>query len=379
MPDIQLFKQPSPASLPWPETEDGQYARRYLSPFLEKGCEVWIHNIHRTAFHILLAGQTVLPITVSDFDPANAYTCSPYNHYIAYGGYEEVHRLNNPPLEQLIRWALGPLAWYLRTSRFDQVVFINNWLLSTNLYPALDEASLKQTIEALPELYPDRPLVFRSVDPFRNPLLYNLLRQHGYKMVLSRQVWYIDPLKAARTRQLKNDIRILRHHPYQLISGEQLQEADYPRLVDLYNQLYLNKYSLYNPQFSVEFLKLAQAQNLLAFRVLKKDNQIDGLFAYFIRNGVMTIPVLGYDTTLPSQAGLYRLLTLLSIQEAARLGLLQHASAGVGPFKKLRGGLSTIEYNAVFDRHLPRRRQLPWSLLQSIARQAEPFFKKHNF
>jgi hypothetical protein len=70
---------------------------------------------------------------------------------------------------------------------------------------------------------------------------------------------------------------------------------------------------------------------------------------------------------------------LLTIQEGLSNGLIVHASGGVGKFKKLRGGRSVIEYNAVYDRHLPSRRQLPWRMLKRVSDLAIPFFKKNDF
>ena len=198
-------------------------------------------------------------------------------------------------------------------------------------------------------------------------------------MVLSRQVWYMDPLEAAHTRQVKEDQRTLRHHPYEVIDGKSLNEDDLQKAVKLYNMLYLDKYSSYNPQFTSKFFKLARDKNLLFFQALKNNGRMDGIMGFFIRNGLMTQPVFGYDTSLPQEAGLYRLLTLITLQEGIRRGLTVHASAGAGPFKKLRGGRSTFEYNAVFDRHLPGNRQIPWTIMKWITDQAEPFFKKNNF
>ena len=99
---------------------------------------------------------------------------------------------------------------------------------------------------------------------------------------------------------------------------------------------------------------------------------------FFVRNGVMTQPLFGYDTSIPEQ-GLYRLLTLITLREGQQRGLLVHASGGVGKFKKVRGGVSTIEYNAVFMKHLPRRRQRPWNLIRAISKYAIPYFQKNNF
>jgi hypothetical protein len=375
----QIFSRDNLNSLPWPDSEDGRYARAYLTAFMQNGTEGYIRNIHHTDLQVISAGEVILPLTVTRYHPENAYTVSPYNHYISYGGSEEVHRLNNPPLEKVIQLLLLPIGAWFRRSHFDQVVYVNNWLLSTNLYPHLDQTTLSAVAEGLPRQFPDRPIVFRSVDAYRNPLLFNTLQACGYKMVLSRQVWYMNPGDSLHTRQMKEDQRVLRHHPYQVVSGQDLAGGDFERAVALYNQLYVSKYSPYNPQFTPAFFKLACDQNLLHFRALRLEGRIDGIMGFFTRNGLMTQPVFGYDTRLPQDAGLYRLLTLITLQEGLQRGLMVHASAGVGRFKKMRGAKSTIEYHAVYDRHLPRSRQLPWHMLKWAADQAIPFFKKNDF
>ena len=101
---------------------------------------------------------------------------------------------------------------------------------------------------------------------------------------------------------------------------------------------------------------------------------------YFVRNGALTAPLFGYDTRLPQRTALYRMLSVLLIREAAERGVIVHASAGVGPFKKLRGGIPVIEYNAVYHRHLPAHRRRPWSLLKVLSdKLAIPIFQKYGF
>jgi hypothetical protein len=377
--NFQVYTRANADAILWPDSEDGLYACNYLIPFLRNGIEPFIKNIHHTEFNIIQVDHTIFPVTITDFDIRNSYTCSPYNHYISYGGYEEVHRLNNPPVERVIQFLLIPMAAYLKGNYFDQVVFVNNWLLSTNLYPALSESLITTLADALPQIYPDRAVVCRSGDPYRNARLFNTLTSRGYKMVLSRQVWYMDPLEASHTRQFKEDQRVLRRHPYEIIYGKDMDDGHFQQAVRLYNMLYIDKYSPYNPQFTPEFFKVARDKNLLHFRALTRNGKMDGIMGFFVRNGLMTQPVFGYDTSMPQETGLYRLLTLVTLQEGARLGLTIHASAGVGPFKKLRGGRSTFEYNAVFDRHLPASRQIPWTVMKWIADQAAPYFKKNNF
>jgi hypothetical protein len=379
MPDVRFYTRENADQIVWPETADGDYARRYLLPFLSDGPQAYIRNVHNTELIAAQVGETILPLTVTNFHPDNSYTCSPYSHYISYGGYEEVKQLDNPPVEALIRAALHPVAWYFRRAGLDRVVYVNNWLLSTNLYPRLDEATIHALAQALPERFPERTVIFRSVDERVNPLLLETLRGESYRMILSRQVWYMQPEWALRTRQVKEDARVLRHHSYEVVDGKNLTDDELDRCLELYNLLYLEKYSYYNPQFTPAFLRLARDAEILHLRALRRDGQINGVMGFFVRNGLMTQPLFGYDTRLPVDEGLYRLLTLITLQEGLERNLLVHASGGVGKFKKIRGGKSVIEYNAIYDQHLPAHRRLPWRILQQISGAAIPVFQKNDF
>jgi hypothetical protein len=373
-----LFTRENISSLEWPSTVDGRYARSYLLPMMENP-QKYIKNVHRTQLMIARVDDVIIPITISDFHPHNTYTCSPYSHYVSYGGLEEVKHLNNPPLEALVKLIMQPAARYFLHSQLDKVAYVNNYLLSTNLYPTITADQVGALSEILPEWFPDRVIVFRSVDARKNPLLYDALKKENYEMVLSRQVWYMDPQEAGRTRQYREDMRVLRRHGYEIVEGHHLTDIDLERALHLYNLLYLEKYSHYNPQFTLEFMKLARDEGILHLRALKHDGQLNAVMGFFIRNRTMTQPLFGYDTSLPQEEGLYRLLTLITLQEGSKRGLLVHASGGVGKFKKVRGGRSVIEYNAVYHAHLPPGRRAPWKLIKAVSKYAIPYFQKHDF
>ena len=366
-------------SLHFPSTDDGDYARRYLIPLMTDDPRKYISNVHNTQLMAVKVGETIFPITVTDFHPENTYTVSPYSHYVSYGGLEEVKHLNNKLAEIVVRLAMAPVGWYFRYLELDTVVFVNNYLLSTNLYPSANSDQLTALSEALIRWFPDRAIVFRSVDQKKNPHVYGALNALGYDLVLSRQVWYMDPVAALKTRQCKEDARVLRKTGYEVVSGRDLSDEELHRAVELYNLLYLQKYSFYNPQFTFEFLKLARDEEILHMYGLKKDGRLNAIMGFFVRNGAMTQPLFGYDTSLPLEEGLYRLLTLVTLQEGVKRGLLVHASGGVGKFKKVRGGESVTEYNAVYTRHLPMKRRLPWKLTGKVSDVAIPYFRKMDF
>lgn len=374
-----LYTRENIHTIEWPSTADGDYARCYLLPLMMADPQKYIKNVYNTHLMLAKVDNVIIPITISDFHPDNTYTVSPYSHYVSYGGFEEVKHLNNPPLEVLIKLIMNPVAWYFKNAELDKVVYVNNYLLSTNLYPSVNEEQLKALTDMLPKWFPDRVIIFRSVDQKKNPHVYEALEKNQYEMVLSRQVWYMDPVEASHTRQYKEDMRVLRKHGYEVVDGKELSDAELARSLDLYNMLYLEKYSYYNPQFTFEFMKLARDDEILHLRALKRDGKINAIMGFFIRNGAMTQPLFGYDTSISQEEGLYRLLTLITLQEGIKRDLLVHASGGVGKFKKVRGGKSVIEYNAVYYQHLPAKRRRPWQLIKAISKYAIPYFQKMDF
>jgi hypothetical protein len=74
---------------------------------------------------------------------------------------------------------------------------------------------------------------------------------------------------------------------------------------------------------------------------------------------------MGYDTRRPQELGLFRRGMALQTEHARSRGLPLNWSAGAGAFKHHRGGQPSIEYDAVFDRHLPRHRRIGWQLLKA--------------
>ena len=125
---------------------------------------------------------------------------------------------------------------------------------------------------------------------------------------------------------------------------------------------------------------LCLRERLLVIKAFQRAGRLDGVLGYFVRRGLLTPPLFGYDTRLPQSLGLYRLISTLTSLEGQRQGALVHFSAGVGAFKRARGGVNAIEYNAVYDAHLPPARRRPWALLHALMdRAAVPLILKNGF
>lgn len=315
----------------------------------------------------------LLPLVLPEVHPHNSYVCSPMGHYVHYARRElELELANERVLKAGLDVLVQGLGAVFERLNFDRVVYVNNWLLSTNLYPDVSLEKLELLHRALCERYPQRAIVFRSLNPVHHPSLMGRLKQLDYQPVFSRQVYLLDPQAGTHKRSsaLKKDRRLARQSPYVWQGAEQIAVSDIPRLKHLYTQLYVKKYSPLNPQFTELFFREALQKRWLHLYVLRhrETHHIEAVVGYFKCKGIMTTPIIGYNPELPPQTGLYRLISLFLADEAERQGLLLHRSSGASHFKRLRGNQPVFEHNWVYTRHLPRAQRLPWQTLKTLSR-----------
>lgn len=351
----------------WPDTEYGRYAKRYLVPLIEHGSERYVQNV-RTQLIVLSVDGIPVPVTVNDGEYDNSYVCSPYTHYVSYAK-QELALLGNRALIASLGSLLTGIGVLLKRSRFNRIVHVNNWLLSTNLYPALDEEQWDALLDKLLAAFPDHAVAFRSLNPALNARELDLLRSRKCRFVPSRQIYLLrtdsPSFGNAKSRWiLKRDGALAGMHGYEKTNANGMGDSDIPRIAELYRMLYLEKYSFDNPQFTERFLQEALHEGTLELFGFRRDGRLDAVLGFYARDGAMTTPLFGYDTSLPQEIGLYRMLSSLLIELACERGLLLHESSGAAQFKRNRGAVAEIEYTAVYVRHLPLRRRWCWTSLE---------------
>jgi len=364
---IQLYDRKTILHFDWPNTENGRYVKNYLMPLMTQTTDTFIANV-RTELYLLVVGEHLLPVTVNDTEYDNCYVCSPYTHYVSYAS-QELSLLPSRAIRAVLSGLLRGVGLLLRASRINRTVHINNWMLSTNLYPSLSESETTAILHTLQQRFPKHTIVFRSLNSTCTPLLLNSLREIGARMVPSRQVYLHHPSHADRTNSkmkwlIKRDYTLIHKHGYEIVQPDEFTEEDLPAILELYNGLYLHKYSMYNPQFQFPFLRLALQHRILNLYGLRKNGKLDAVLGFFCRDGVMTTPLFGYDLSKPKQTGLYRMISALLLEIATENGHLLHESSGAAQFKRNRGAVAEIEFNAVYDRHLPLYRRIGWKLLE---------------
>lgn len=377
---VKLYNAANIDTLRLPESEIGHLLKDYWVPLMQEGVSGFIKNV-QVELRAIAIDTLVLPITINHGTVENSYVCSPYNHYITYAR-EELHMLKNVALEQSLGLLLNLVSIVLKWGKIDRIVMVNNWLLSTNLYPPISAEAIKAITSCLKSNFSGYTIAFRSINTHLSYDLFQALQTAGYQMLGSRQIYVFDPKATLppKTREhLRRDFKLIAREGYEVVDASKITQTDIPRIVELYNLLYLEKYSYNNPQFTEKFIALALSRNILQIHGLKKQERIDGVTGFYCIHGVMTTPLFGYDTSLPQTVGLYRMLSAQLVLAATQGNLTENQSSGAASFKQFRGAIESIEYTAIFTQHLPIYRQLVWRLLTVLVnRIAVPVIKKYR-
>ena len=310
-------------------------------------------TVHGVAWRILVTRPSV----------RNCYVVSATGQYLDYAR-DEVRRLP-ATLSRFAAYAsVGALTPILR--RLDPIVVLDALPVSTVLHTLRPDAEWASAVDAARREYPGIPIVVRSLDSVASGPTLAATSRIGMHLVPSRLVFHQDPRRDEfwRIRNVRRDLALARDSP---LVSRQLTAADSDRIARLYWLLYGLKHSMLNPRFSAQWLAHGMQSGVLKGEGIVHDGSLAAAYLSYSVDDVMTNPVFGYDTSLPQRLGLYRRLSLLTLQSARALGNRIHASSGAPGFKSSRGGIATMEYHAVDLRGVRGAQAAAWSLLMRAA------------
>jgi hypothetical protein len=321
----------------------------------------------------------MVPLTINGCEYDNTYVCSPYTAFVSYAK-AEMCLLEDKLLRLSLATLVDALGALLKSARINEMVQVNNWMFSTNLYLQGWHPNVRKITDLMAEQFPQHYLCFRSLNRWSNSALIDDLSNAGYSLIASRQVYVYDNLNGnwLPHKNVQHDLRLLRRTNYSVVENSEIEDSDYDRIAELYDILYRRKYPHFNPAFTAAFMRLSHSIGLLKFVGLKNgDGVLDGVVGMLTVDGTTSAPIVGYDTSLDQRLGLYRLLMTLIFQEAYKSGLNVNLSSGAASFKRLRGGRPEIEYSAVYARHLSVHRQAAIAaLILPINRIGIPLLQK---
>lgn len=374
---LLLFDPIDPPPGAWPDLCD---SRAYIEGIARAGVVAMIPNVV-TRWLALRSGERVFPVTVNDGERGASYVTQPHSAYILYAR-AELDLVDTGRLRPLLAATISLADRLLRWGDVNRIVHVDNWLLSTNLHGGWDGADLPAIRARLAAAFPNHAIAIRSIDSWSSPALLAAAERDGWTLLASRQIWVTEDMAHdwAPRRCTLADRALLEGSGLRIDRLETMSEDDADRIAELYRQLYVGKYSPLNPVFSAAWILMTWREKILDYRAVRDaDGQMLAVAGSLVRGGILTPPVVGYDTARPQAEGLYRIATLLFSDAAAEQGLRLNGSAGAPQFKRNRGASGVIEYMAIAAGHLPWRRRAVIALMRLVLdRIAVPMMQRRK-
>jgi len=298
----------------------------------------WVQN---ACASLLWEGNTKIPVSVafSTRQKNTSYLFSPRSAWFDYLAHECRHQ----PLSALLIRLLGKLSYFLG---IDKSVFVGNYPISTSIWTADQENELLNIVKKMRQQHPNYYIGIRNLLPHRHPTLIAKLKLLGFYGIPSRVIYEFD-FRSTNNKapsHLKRDLALLNKLNLDVQLCKKLDQESLKRIHNLYQKIYLDKHSLLNPQYTIQFFDDVVNQGVMSCLVVRGLNGQIRSFALLLRCGeTLSIPALGYDQESDLE-GSYRVLFAAIYTHAKDNQVLLNYSSGAGDFKRKRGGIGYLEY-----------------------------------
>ena len=370
---IQIFDKESITRLDWDFVKNGKVLRKYYEPLVKNSSKIFVRNSNHQV-EILQVGRELYPLTLGR--KSKEKTCYLFSFIAQYIDYTREEVLEgsgfNKSQKTIVNFIFPFLRVFASWMGMERTVFVNNFFLATNLYERDTLLWAPFVTQYLRKYYPNRVIVFRSINESTDSKLLNKFKHYGALPLACRQLYILDPKHDSfqKKRPLIRDRKLwekTKNLHWQKVLKFDSKEID--TLLTFYRHLYLKKYSELNPDYSSDFLEASMKSKILDFYILRdSDNNIPlAVQAVERTKDVVCTPFIGYDFTKSKNLGLYRLMHFKLTEIAIEEGKIFNMSSGASTFKKQRGGLPYFDYHIIFIDHLPKKSQWFWKRIYSIS------------
>ncbi len=254
--------------------------------------------------------------------------------------------------------AMGTLGPWRRA------VQVGNFPFSTTLRSEDSNRVIWEILPMLRESMPDRPFAVRNVYPARQAL--NL--PDDACLIPARPIYRFDYAVGMmpNTKNFRRDLKLLSSDGLTRIFDAQFDEHRTLEGLDLYQQLYRDKHSQRNPDYTPEMIHVGRIRGWLSLRGLV-DPESDRLVAFAGVHEIgreLSAPLIGYDFSVPQKKGLYRQMLASLAREAIDRGMIDDSSSGAGEFKRNRGLIPEMEQLVILPPLTGARRALDRTMIK---------------
>jgi len=325
-----------------------------------------VSNVHTRVRCLQAGGLYQFPVTVNQNERNNSYVVSMYNAYIEYAEQELRTKVRSRVAVVLLVPLIRLLGWYMRWCKIDNIVHVNNFAFSTNPYPEKWQGQhLREICDFIAQEYPGHLVVFRSLNERQHMQVLRSAPSYNIATILSRQIYFQDDTieQFGRHKNVPVDRRKIAGSGLIYTRHEEMA-AYLDQAHQLYHDLYIGKYTQYNPNYSVDFFQWSYRSGFIHYEgYVDTTGTLKAFAGMFIYGSTITTPLLGYAIKEPVKKALYTHAAYLSLEYKFITGLPFNCSSGASRFKMWRGAKPVLEYSLVYCRHLPLRTRLIIRLL----------------
>lgn len=271
----------------------------------------------------------------------------------------------------------------LKFFKIEENIFVFNLFLSTILYPEIPEKTIIKINNFLKENFPNKAIIYRWINSDITTDIKKNLEKEDFSGIVTRQIFYLEknnfPIFSKKKSFIK-DKNICKKFNFSMKKSH-FSAQDIIEMKQFYDDLYLEKYSFSNPQFSIEFFEKILKNPFFSLNLLQNEKwENEAIFGTYTINKKSTNPIFGYNINNNKEKYLYGQLTYLSIIEIFKNSEILNLSSGVWKFKMHRWAKMDLEYTFIFWKHLSFFRKIPWKILQFISEQIlEKEFKNNIY
>jgi len=324
-----------------PKNKYSHFVKQYFSWILKNGTEKYIKNID-VEIKLLEVDDFLVPLSFGN-SKLNCYTTSLTSIFVYWKF--ELYNISNFFLKFISKFLFNFLIFFWKVIKIDNIVYVNNFLLSTNLYPNFTEQNIKDINLFIKKHYPNKIIFYRSLNYKTNQNIINNLLDDSFKKLVSRQIFIFERNKVNKYSKL---LKLEKYFKKYWLKLEKANIEDSNNILKLYNLLYLKKYTNLNPQFSIDFIEDLLKYDIFHFYKLLNNDNILWIIWYFIINNQTTTPFFWYDIHLPKKFNLYEQINYILILKTLEESDILNASSWAWKFKKSRWAELFIEYNLLY-------------------------------